>query len=124
MRLLLDMNISPRWTSYLAASGHEAVHWSDVGPITANDDTIMQWARANDAVVLTHDLDFAAILAATGGQKPSVIQIRADRLTPEAIGAHVLTVLRQFAHELAQGALLTIEPGRARASLLPLPTQP
>lgn len=115
------MNISPRWAGYLAASGHEAVHWSDVGPITASDDAIMQWARARDAVVLTHDLDFAAILAASGGQKPSVIQIRADRLTPEAIGAHVLALLRQFAPELAQGALLTIEPGRARALLLPLP---
>jgi predicted nuclease of predicted toxin-antitoxin system len=124
VRLLLDMNVSPRWAGFLAASGHEAVHWSDIGPVTASDDTIMQWARANESVVLTHDLDFAAILAVTGGQKPSVIQIRADRLTPEAIGAHVLTVLHQFAHELAQGVLLTIEPGRARASLLPLLTQP
>ena len=49
VRLPLDMNISPRWAGYLAVSGHEAVHWSDIGPVTASDDTIMQWARANES---------------------------------------------------------------------------
>jgi hypothetical protein len=31
---------------------------------------------------LTHDLDFSAILAATKGKKPSVIQIRARTASP------------------------------------------
>ena len=37
----------------------------------------MAFAGANGCVVLTHDLDFGAILAATQGRKPSVVQIRA-----------------------------------------------
>jgi predicted nuclease of predicted toxin-antitoxin system len=38
----------------------------------------MAYALANNFVVLTHDLDFGTILAATQGNKPSVVQIRAD----------------------------------------------
>jgi len=32
----------------------------------------------NDYTVLTLDLDFSAILAATQGRKPSVVQLRSD----------------------------------------------
>jgi predicted nuclease of predicted toxin-antitoxin system len=39
----------------------------------------------HDYVVLTADLDFGSILAVTGRQKPSVIQIRDDLLTPSAL---------------------------------------
>jgi predicted nuclease of predicted toxin-antitoxin system len=71
-------------------------------------------------VVLTHDLDFGAILAASGGRKPSVLQIRADRLSPEAIGPQVLSALTQLEPSLVAGALVTLDPGRTRVSLLPL----
>jgi len=49
----------------------------------------MAYASANDSVVLTHDLDFSAILAATHGKKPSVVQIRADDVCPDVIGLQV-----------------------------------
>ena len=78
MKLIVDMNLAPRWAEYLSQAGHEAQHWSTLGALNATDVTVMQAARERDAVVLTHDLDFGAILAVTGGAKPSVIQIRAD----------------------------------------------
>ena len=81
----------------------------------------MAYAKTNDLVVLTHDLDFGAILAATHGEKPSVVQIRAEDTSPEEIGASVVAALRQLAGELEAGALVTIEPGRSRVRLLPLP---
>ena len=49
----------------------------------------MAFAAANDFVVLTHDLDFGSILAATQGKKPSVVQIRAEDVSPDVIGAPV-----------------------------------
>jgi predicted nuclease of predicted toxin-antitoxin system len=73
-------------------------------------------------VVLTHDLDFGAILAATQGDKPSVVQIRADDVSPNAIGELVINALRQMATDLDDGALLTIEPNRTRLRILPLHT--
>ncbi len=80
----------------------------------------MAFARADDYVVLTHDLDFSGILAATDGEKPSVVQIRAEDVNPDTIGFQVITALQQMESELKEGALLTIDPGRTRMRLLPL----
>jgi predicted nuclease of predicted toxin-antitoxin system len=80
----------------------------------------MAFAKVNGYVVLTHDLDFSAILAATQGEKPSVMQIRSEDISPDVIGRPVIDALRQMAAELDEGALLTIEPNRTRLRLLPL----
>lgn len=120
MKLLVDMNLSPRWVGVLVTSGIEAAHWSALGANNAPDSEIMAYARANDYVVLTHDLDFGAILAATHGEKPSVVQIRAEDVSPDVIGKQVIVALRQMASELEEGALLTIDPNRTRLRLLPL----
>jgi predicted nuclease of predicted toxin-antitoxin system len=120
MKLLLDMNLSPRWVAFLAAEGIQAVHWSSVGGHSSFDSEIMSFARNGGYTVLTQDLDFSTILAATGGTKPSVVQIRSDNLSPSAIGANVIEVLRRFAAELEAGALISVEPHRARVRVLPL----
>ncbi len=80
------------------------------------------WHRPppRDYVLLTHDLDFGATLAATNGAKPSVVQFRAGDLSADTIGQHLIDALRRMEADLKQGALLTIEPGRARMRLLPL----
>jgi predicted nuclease of predicted toxin-antitoxin system len=120
MRLLIDMNLSPRWVGLLERAAIDAVHWSTVGAHNAPDKQIMAYAAAHDYVVLTHDLDFGAILAATQGEKPSVVQIRADDVSTGAIGDQVIAALRQMALELQQGALLTIDMNRTRLRVLPL----
>lgn len=80
----------------------------------------MAYAKANDYIFLTQDLDFSAILAATKGEKPSVVQIRADNLHLENIGRRVLASIRQMESELESGALLTVDLNRTRLRLLPL----
>ncbi len=123
MKFLLDMNLSPRWVGLLTDAGTEAVHWSTVGALNAPDAQIMAYARINEFVVLTHDLDFSAILAATQGDKPSVVQIRADDVSPDVIGRQVISALRQMEAELQEGALVTIDPNRIRLRVLPLQTK-
>lgn len=120
MKVLVDMNLSPRWVSALLGAGIEATHWSTVGPRNATDAQIMAFARTNEYVVLTHDLDFSAILAATQGTKPSVVQVRAENVDPAVIGAPIIDALRQMAAELEEGALLTVDPSRTRLRVLPL----
>jgi predicted nuclease of predicted toxin-antitoxin system len=120
MKLVVDMNLSPRWIGILADAGVQALHWSTVGKANAPDAEIMAWAAANDYVVLTHDLDFGAILAATHGVKPSVVQIRSEDVSPNVIGTKVILALRQVASDLEAGALLTIDLNRARLRILPL----
>jgi len=119
MKLLVDMNLSPRWIGLLVDAGIEAAHWSTLGENNAPDSEIMAYANANDYVVLTHDLDFSAILAATHGKKPSVVQIRAEDVSPDVIGLQVIAALRQMASELEDGALLTVDPNCTRMRLLP-----
>ncbi|HHW4669552.1 MAG TPA: DUF5615 family PIN-like protein [Xylella fastidiosa subsp. multiplex] len=111
MKLLVDMNLSPRWVDMLADAG---------GAYNAPDSEIMAYASANNYMVLTHDLDFGAILAATQGQKPSVVQIRAEDVSPDVIGKQIVIALRQMAAELEEGALVTVDPNRTRLRLLPL----
>jgi predicted nuclease of predicted toxin-antitoxin system len=80
----------------------------------------MTFARLHGYVVLTHDLDFGAILAATQGTKPSVVQIRSENVGPQVIGQRVIDALLQMTTELERGALLTVDPSRARLRVLPL----
>jgi predicted nuclease of predicted toxin-antitoxin system len=114
------MNRTPRWVGLLHDAGIAAQHWSSIGRADASDKEIMRAAAQTGAVVLTHDLDFSAILAATNGGKPSVVQIRAQDISPDLIGARVIAALRQVEKELEAGALLTIDTDRMRLRLLPL----
>lgn len=122
MRLIIDMNLSPRWVGLLNGAGFEAAHWSALGATNAPDSEIMAYAAAHGCVVMTHDLDFGSILAATHGEKPSVVQIRAADVSPDVIGRQVIIALRQMAAELEEGALITVDPNRTRLRVLPLQT--
>jgi predicted nuclease of predicted toxin-antitoxin system len=113
MKFLIDMNLSPGWVGFLIEAGFEAVHWSAIG-------TGMQWAAEHDHVVVTSDLDFGAILAATRDRRPSVIQLRSDVPTPSVMGRAILSAVAQVREHLISGALVSVDLGRARLRLLPL----
>ena len=51
MKVLVDMNLSPRWVNLLADADIEAVHWATLGAGNAPDLEIMAFARSNDYVV-------------------------------------------------------------------------
>ena len=114
------MNLSPKWVATLVDAGFEATHWADVGSVSALDIEIAAFASAEGRVVMTNDLDFSALLSKSGDRGPSVVQLRAGDLSPEAIGAMVVEALKQMKKELGAGALVTIEPDRARLRLLPI----
>lgn len=100
--------------------GFEAAHCSSVGDPRAPDREILAYARSAGYVVFTNDLDFGAILATSGGSRPSVIQVRATDVTPAALSPIVRDALGQFAEWLEAGALVTIVATRLRARILPL----
>lgn len=120
MKLLIDMNLSPEWVEVLAAEGVAAVHWSKIGAATAQDKELMSWAKSSGHIVITHDLDFGAILAATGAEAPSVVQLRIQDLSPVYAKEFVIKILQKFQLELEQGALISVDEGKARVRILPL----
>ena len=120
MKLVVDMNLTPRWVGFLAANNVDAVHWSTVGDPRASDAVIMKWAIDSGRYVFTHDLDFTAILALAGANGPSVIQVRTQNVLPEAIGADVVSVLSTHADAIQAGAIVTIDEVGARVRVLPI----
>lgn len=124
MRFVVDMNLSPEWCDVLIASGWEAVHWSSIGAATAFDDEILGWALANETIVLTQDLDFGAILAATNANSPSVVLLRCQDSLPVLASSQLIPLLQQNEPALQSGALLVVDTGRSRIRMLPLRTRP
>jgi predicted nuclease of predicted toxin-antitoxin system len=114
------MNLSPEWVSYLNERGFDAVHWSSIGAYNARDSQIMQWARDNDCVVFTHDLDFGILLAHSKESSPSVIQARTQDVSPDQLGRVIVAALQAHREALERGALLTIDPSRCRVRVLPI----
>jgi predicted nuclease of predicted toxin-antitoxin system len=121
MRLLIDMNLTPRWVHFLRNAEHEAVHWSSVGSNSAKDSEICDYARECGYVLLTNDLDFPQILAHTRQAAPSVLLLRGEPLVPEARGSALLGALQDCEAELNQGAIVTLDwSDKPRARVLPL----
>ena len=120
MKILVDMNLTPRWCEVLCSSGYEAVHWSNVGGPCTPDTEIMEWAATNGYLVFTHDLDFGALLAATGRHKPSVIQVRTEDVMPAQLSEIVLAMLREHRTALQDGALVVLDEWRSRVRILPI----
>lgn len=120
MQVLIDMNLSPAWAGVFRDHEIAVKHWSEVGAPDASDREIFAWAANHGFIVFTHDLDFSAILAASGQTKPSVAQLRHPNIDPQRHGVRIVGLLRQFSAELERGALLAIEPNQQRVRLLPL----
>ena len=119
LKLLIDMNLSPQWVATLEKHGWQATHWSNVGDPRASDQEIMTWAQANQHAVFTHDLDFGMLLAVTRAEGPSVIQVRAQDVTPTHLENLVVSALKEYTSLLETGALIVVDESRLRARILP-----
>lgn len=120
MKIVVDMNISSQLCGVLERNGFNAVHWSDIGDKSATDREIMRWAVEHKFIVLTHDLDFGAMLAATQDKGPSVIQIRTQDVMVDHLGPILLSVLKTHQSSLETGALIVVDEVRCRVRILPL----
>ena len=54
MKLLIDMNLSPRWIAVLASAGIESVHWSTLGKRDARDTEIISYAATTTTQLYDH----------------------------------------------------------------------
>jgi predicted nuclease of predicted toxin-antitoxin system len=114
------VNLSPAWAAIFAAHRIEAVHWTSVGDPRASDEELMRYAREHGHVVFTHDLDFGTLLALTRARGPSVVQVRAQNVLPEAISDMVVHVLTEHVAALESGVLVTVDQHAARVRVLPI----
>ena len=120
MKLLLDMNVPLKYTALLSNKGIDVVRWSDIGLPNAKDAEIMSFARYNDLIILTYDLDFSAILSTTHESKPSIIQVRVSVKDAEKAVNLIAAALVQNKADLEKGAIISLDIKKARLRLLPL----
>ena len=120
MRFLADMGISHTVVRILRELGHEAIHLSEEGQQRLSDALIITKARAEDRVILNHDLDFARLMAISEDSKPSAITFRLTDMRPRNVLAHLSPALSQFAFELENGALVTVGDSASRCRRLPI----
>ena len=105
---------------WLRAAGEEIVHLGEQGLQKMPDDQILAKAIREERVVVTCDLDFGEILAASGGSVPSVILFRTRNQTPKAVTPRLFQVLRTYRSALESGAIVVVEDGGFRLRRLPI----
>ena len=120
MKFLADMGVSPLTVKELKQLGYDAVHLSDLGLHTMADSEIMAKAKQESRIVLTFDLDFSDLLAASKDNLPSVIIFRLKTTVPSFVSSRLQTILSECANTLNDGAIIIVEDYRYRVRSLPL----
>ncbi len=119
MRFLADMGISPQTAAVLRELGHNAAHLHDQNLDRLPDPDILNKARREGRIVLTHDLDFGDLLAAGKLQLPSVIIFRLHNMRPERVERYLKEIITRHGDELEKGALSASPRGRSESARFP-----
>jgi predicted nuclease of predicted toxin-antitoxin system len=121
MRFLIDNALSPALAAALSKAGYDAIHVRDVGLRDAADETIMQFAAAEDRIVVSADTDFGTLLALFQQRLPSIILFRrGSPRIPAQQATLLLGNLPAVEEELKRGAIIAIHSDRLRIRPLPL----
>jgi predicted nuclease of predicted toxin-antitoxin system len=120
VKFLLDMGLAQSTARFLYQHGHDALHLRDQGLQRLDDTVIIQKARTEERVILTHDLDFGRIMALSGQRLPSVITFRLSDMRPLSVNRQLSEVLIQFADSLEIGSLVSVTDRGIRVRRLPV----
>ena len=120
MNFLADMGVSPRTVEFLVDLGYCAVHLNAQGLGRMKDVDIVRKAREENRIILTSDLDFGQLMAASGARLPSVIIFRLPKMSPEIVNPRLRRVLSDFRDALESGAVISVSERAARIRWLPI----
>jgi predicted nuclease of predicted toxin-antitoxin system len=120
IRLLADVHISPKTVADLQKQGYETMRSSEFLPANAPDINILEFARTENWVVLTQDLDFSMLVALSRYSQPSLITLRLSSAKPDIVTQKLLDVLPQIEEALQEGSAITIQDESIRIRKLPV----
>ncbi len=120
IRLLADVHISPKTVADLQKQGYEIMRSSEFLPANAPDINILEFARTENWVVLTQDLDFSMLVALSRYSQPSLITLRLSSAKPDIVTQKLLDVLPQIEVALQEGSAITIQDDSIRIRKLPV----
>ena len=120
MRFLADMGISPITVAFLRSLGHDAAHLHEQSLDRLSDSAILDKARHEGRILLTHDLDFGELVAFGGARLPSVVIFRLRSMRPERVNRYLREIVIAQREALEQGAIVSVAEGQVRVRLLPV----
>lgn len=120
MKLLLDQGVARSAGARLQQLGHDAVHVREIGTASATDRAILEEASQREAVVVTFDADFHALLALRGALGPSAIRLRVQNVKGPAAAELVARVIEAARDALQAGAVVTSDGEHIRVRRLPI----
>lgn len=120
MKFLVDMPLSPALALWLVQQGHDAVHASQVGFDRASDLTILKYARNEQRVVITADLDYSRLLALAEEEGPGLILFRGGNYSEQETVERLKRVLETIQNKELPNSIVVVEKGRIRRRHLPL----
>lgn len=120
LEFLANMNISPITVEKLRGLGWNIIRVSEIMERGTKDIVILDYAKHNNKVLITQDLDFSALLAAKRYDKPSVVSLRFDNAEPNFIADRIVEIVKDFEEELKEGVVISVDETSARYRNLPI----
>ncbi|MGE0743075.1 MAG: DUF5615 family PIN-like protein [Hyphomonadaceae bacterium] len=105
LRFIVDAQLPPALADFIRAKGHEASALREIGLRDADDANIWTWARAEAAIIVTKDEDFAQLVAAND-DGPRVLWVRSGNLLKRVLLARFESAWPELEGHLIAGARL------------------
>ncbi len=118
MKVLVDMNLSPLWVSFLIERGFDAFTGRSLGRLTHR--TRKSWSSPKPATSLYLPTTWISEGFSRCTIEVGPVQIRTQDVLPSTIGQLVIDALNAARTHLEVGALVTVDPVNHRIRLLPL----
>ncbi len=120
MKFLIDMPLSPQLAEWLRQQGHDAFHALERGLDRAADSIILEIARREQRVVITADLDYPRLLAASRADGPGLVLFRGGNYSEQESLARLARALEVIPEEELPRSLVVIDKERIRRRWLPV----
>jgi predicted nuclease of predicted toxin-antitoxin system len=114
------MGLARSTADFMRAQGYDAVHLRERALQRLDDHGIVDKARTEGRVILTHDLDLGRIVALSESHLPSVITFRLADMRPSRVNLYLTQVLDRFPEKLVSGALVSVSERAIRVRALPI----
>lgn len=120
MKFLADMGISLKTVQRLRELNFDLYHLIEQNFHKMPDSKIYELATREERIILTHDLDFSDIVAASGEQLPSVIIFRLENMKSINVNIVLEFIIQRHSEELEKGAIISVNESNIRVRMLPI----
>jgi predicted nuclease of predicted toxin-antitoxin system len=120
LRFLANMNIFPEAVRDLQNQGWDIIRIPQVLQVNASDQEVLIYARLENRVLITQDLDFSSLLALGNFNRPSLITLQMFLADPETLTRRMLDILPIIEKDLKGGCAVTVDEAAIRIRKLPI----